>query len=440
MVLIYFLVSIIFIISFVLIKIRDKMYGYNQKKDYYYNFKDSKEFDFDKSINLKYYDTNQILILKLDIKSTLYSKLFPPYIEVYSNNKIEKTFFEHGAQGIRYIDISSFSGFDNIKIFTKNCYIVSKKIEVFDFENLYIKNKKVLVIAPHSDDAEISSFGLYSDAKESFIVTVTAGETISDNFKLFKTNKEKAIAKGKIRVYDALTVGQIGEVNYENSIVLGYFNEGIKKMYEDKENIVSSKTAGISDINYFRRVNHSKIETNPNPSSTWSSLVSDFKYIIDSTKPHLIVTLHPQIDSNLDHQYITLALLEAMENINCENIKLLTTTNHLTQNEIYPYGDIFSTSALVPKFDQPFIFKDIYSHQLSKDKQAYKYYALEAMSDLRDPLIQISVKSAFNFAFKSLRRYITGKEKSYYRRSVRTNEIFYVTDYKELKKAYKDIK
>lgn len=436
----YILIFITFLIIFILIKTRDKMYGYNQKKDYCYDLKNSKEFDIYKEINLKDYDKNQTLILKLEIKATLLSKLFLPYIEVSSNLKIEKTFFEHSAKRIRYIDISSFAGSENIKILTKNCKIISNKVEIFDFENLDIKNKKVLIISPHPDDAEIAAFGLYSDAKESFIVTVTAGESDCKYCDIEESKEAQAKLKGNLRVFNALTTGLLGNVEYQNSIVLGYFNETIKSMYENKEKIFSSKTAGVSDINYFRKVNHSKIETNQNPLAKWDSLVSDFKHIINSTKADLILTLHPQIDSNPDHQYITLALLEAMEDLNCEDIKLLTFTNHLSQNEYFPYGEIFSTSPLAPKFDKFFIFDKIYSHQLSKEKQIYKYYALESMHDLRDSTIQIGFKKAFSFAFRQLRRYINGKEKSYYRRSVRTNEIFYITNYKELKKAYKDIK
>ena len=436
MIFFYFFIFVIILIMYILVRTRNKMYGYNKKKDYCYNLKNPKKIYISNPINLQEYNVHQTLILKLKVKSTFFSKLFSPYIEVYSDSKIEKTFIEHNASGIRYIDISSFSGFKNIKITTKYCKIISDELDIFNYENLNIKDKKILIIAPHADDAEISSFGLYSDAKESFIVTVTAGETVSDDFKFFDNNVDKAKAKGNLRVLDALSVGQIGKVDYENSIALGYFNETIKKMYEDKKNIIPSKTAKISDINYFRKVNHSKVKTNPNAISNWNSLILDLKYIIDSINPDFILTLHPQIDSNLDHQYTTLALLEAMEELKCNNIKLLTFTNHLNQNEICPYGEIFSTSALVPKFDTPFIFESIYSHNLSKEKQIYKFYSLEAMHDLRDPLIHIDFLRAFKFAFKSLRRFVNGKEKSYYRRSVRTNEIFYVTEYKDLKKAY----
>ncbi|OCL87900.1 GlcNAc-PI de-N-acetylase [Aliarcobacter thereius] len=439
MTLVYILMVVIFLIVFILIRTRNKMYGYNQKKDYCYHFRNPIIYDL-KNINLESYKSSQTIILKIDIKSNFISKLFNPYIKIVSNQKEEDTFFEYGAKGIRYIDISSFCGMRNIQLFTKNCKIISNSVEIFDFENLNIEDKKVLIIAPHADDAEISSFGLYSEAKESYIVTVTAGEYDCKYCDIEENKKEQAKLKGNLRVFNALTTNLLGKVEYQNSIVLGYFNETIKDMYENKDKIFSSKTAGVDDIDYFRRVKHSKIKTNPQSVAKWDSLVNDFKNIINSINPDLILTIHPQIDSNLDHQYITLALLEAMEYLDCDNIKLLTFTNHLTQNEIYPYGKIFSTTALVPKFNEPFIFDKVYSHQLSKNKQIYKYYALETMHDLRDATIQIGFKKAFLFAFRQLRRYINGKEKSYYRRSVRTNEIFYVTNYKELKKAYKDMK
>ncbi|MGJ0323451.1 PIG-L family deacetylase [Aliarcobacter skirrowii] len=432
------IVIVLFIVLFILVISKHKIYKYNQKQDYIYDFKNPKVFELD-DINLEEYKRDETLILKLKLKSNFLSKIFLPYLEISNINKKEKTFFEYGLNGMRYIDISSFAGNSSIKIDSKMCKITSKKVEIFSYDNLNIKEKKVLIIAPHPDDAEISSFGLYSSAKESFIVTVTAGEG-SCKFCDFDCDKElKAKIKGNLRIFDALTTGLLGKVKYENSLVLGYFNETIKIMYENKNKLVSSKTAGISDINYFRRVNHSNIVTNSKPKSNWDSLLNDFECIINSIKPDLIVTLHPQIDSNIDHKYITLAIIEAMEKLNCEEIKLLTLTNHLTQNEFYPYGNMFSTTALAPRFKTSFIFDSIYSHKLSREQQIYKYYALESMHDLRDSTIQIGFKKAFLFAFRQLRRYLSGKEKSYYRRSVRTNEIFYVTNYKDLKRAYEDI-
>ncbi|WP_201523723.1 PIG-L family deacetylase [Aliarcobacter butzleri] len=436
----YFICIFVFLlmILFILINSRKRMYKYNQRQDYCYDLKNPKIFNIE-NINLKEFNKNETLILKLTIKSNILSKLFTPYIKVSLENKVEKTFFEHGAAGIRYIDISTFSGFDNIKIFAQNCNIVSKNLEVYDFEDLDIKNKKLLIVAPHPDDAEISSFGLYSSAKESFIVTITAGEGEA-KYCDFEENKEKrSILKGNLRVFDALTTGLLGNVKFENNIALGYFNGTIEKMYKNKKDIISSENIKTSDINYFRKVKHSKIKTNEEPISTWGSLVEDFVQIINSTSPDFIFTLHPQIDLHKDHQYITLALIEAIEKLGLKDKKLLTSTNHLNYNEIYPYGNVFSTTSLAPRFKIPFVFDKIYSHKLSKEQQIYKFYALEAMHDLRDSTIQISLKKLFIFFYKQLRRYINGKEQSYYRRAIRTNEIFYITNCESLKKVYREM-
>ena len=88
------------IIIYVLISTRKKMYKYKTKQDYFYDFKKSKKYDLKELINLQDYEKNQTLIHKIKIKSTFLSKIFPPYVRIYSNQKEEKTFFEHGAHGI----------------------------------------------------------------------------------------------------------------------------------------------------------------------------------------------------------------------------------------------------------------------------------------------------------------------------------------------------
>ena len=110
MIFFYFFIFVIILIMYILVRTRNKMYGYDQKKDYCYNLKNPKKIYISNPINLQEYNVHQTLILKLKVKSTFFSKLFSPYIEVYSDSKIEKTFIEHNASGIRYIDISSFSG------------------------------------------------------------------------------------------------------------------------------------------------------------------------------------------------------------------------------------------------------------------------------------------------------------------------------------------
>ena len=96
------------------------------------------------------------------------------------------------------------------------------------------------------------------------------------------------------------------------------------------------------------------------------------------------------------------------------SVKLYYYTNHHIYNEAYPYGPMFSTSILAPKFDTPFQCDAIYSHTLNEHKQYEKFYALEAMHDLRDATLVIGVKKAWRHFTKQLKRAIQQRDKSYY--------------------------
>lgn len=111
---------------------------------------------------------------------------------------------------------------------------------------------------------------------------------------------------------------------------------------------------------------------------------------------------------------------------------LYTYTNHHIYNEAYPYGKMGSTSVLAPAFKKPFHCTAIYSHRLSAAQQADKFYALEAMHDLRDALLVIGVKKAWHHFVKQLKREFWQRDKSYYRRAIRSNELFYITSWEEL--------
>ena len=87
----YFICIFVFLlmILFILINGRKRMYKYNQRQDYCYDLKNPKIFNIE-NINLKEFNKNETLILKLTIKSNILSKLFTPYIKVSLENKVEK--------------------------------------------------------------------------------------------------------------------------------------------------------------------------------------------------------------------------------------------------------------------------------------------------------------------------------------------------------------
>jgi LmbE family N-acetylglucosaminyl deacetylase len=423
-----------------LIIVRKRQYKYNPAQDYVYDFETRANAIYaskihNHSLQLFEKQEGETLILKMDIHPQFLGHFFQPYVEVTSENgKKERSYLEHRARGIRYIDASRFVADEacSIRIEAHYCTI-DPEVVMYQFKNEGIEEKVLLTLAPHPDDAEIAAFGLYSSVKESYIVTTTVGEEGKcDYCGLVDSKQDKAIQKGKLRAHDAITVPMLGNISQHRCAMLGYFGMSLKWMFDHRDEHAVSKVTGIDDINYFRRVEHTGLIKNEHLSASWESLVRDLYSAIIAIKPDIIVTPHPEIDGNSDHRYTTYALIEALKQANMNTIKLYGYTNHHIYNEAYPYGPIFSTSALAPKFDIPFKCDAIYSHRLDQTKQYEKFYALEAMHDLRDATLVIGVKKAWRHFTKQLKRAVQQRDKSYYRRAVRPNELFYVMEWRGL--------
>ncbi|ADR34793.1 LmbE family protein [Sulfuricurvum kujiense DSM 16994] len=413
--------------------IRKRQYKYKTNQDYTYLFnheteqidiKDVRFFDFSSL------PANTTLILKINVKSSLFGHLFQPYIKIADSSKKEEAhYLEHGVNGIRYVDLSGFSASKG-ELNGCHCSFANKEAILYIFRNADSENQKILVLAPHADDAEIAAYGLYSSSDQSHVITVTVGEEGKcDYCGLYGSKQERALQKGKLRVHDALSVPALGDVPQERCAMLGYFGMSLKWMFEHRDQQAVSTSTGISDIRFFRRTDHTGFIKNETASATWDSLVRDLYSAIVSIKPEIIVTAHPDIDSNSDHIYTAYALVQALEQADMRDVKLYCYTNHHIYTEAYPYGPMFSTSALAPKFNTPFACDAIYSYQLDSKKQSDKFYALEAMHDLRDSTLVFGVKKAWSHFVKQLKRQIQQRDKSYFRRAVRPNELFYVMEW-----------
>ena len=436
-----FIISIISLNAGVLSYIRKRQYKYNPKQDYRYSFDkhcDLMEIESSETIDLSAISSDSTLILEIKVHSTLSGHLCQPYIEIQCD-RVDRAchYLEHGLRGLRYLDISGFCG-SGIKLKLHHCAFSHKKGFLYRYQNPNIDDKTVLILAPHADDAEIAAYGLYSTSARSHIITITVGEEGKcDYCGLYGSKQERTIQKGKLRVHDALSVPALGNVTQERCAMLGYFGMSLKWMFEHQDQQAISTSTGIDDISFFRRVEHTPFIKNQKASATWDSLVQDLYSAIDTIKPEIIITPHPDLDSNSDHRYTTYALIEALQRANMSDTKLYCYTNHHIYNETYPYGPMFSTSLLAPKFNTPFVYESIYSYQADISKQIEKFYALEAMHDLRDATLVIGVKKAWKHFSKQLKRAIQQRDKSYYRRGVRSNELFYVIGWESLSKHWK---
>ena len=415
----YFIYLFIFLYLFILIK-RVKQQKYNPKQNYIYDL----ESNYIKTISIQHnqlpidIEKDLTLFLKVELLFNPLSYLFRPYIQIDGI----KHSFEYGAIGYRYINLSHAT---NGVIKTKFIRYSEKNLRLYGFKNNIDKKDKTLVIAPHADDAELAGFGLYKSQEDVTIVTITAGENGVCNYCSLYNNKYIAtLQKAKLRAFDAITVPMLADVDIQNSVALGYFGSTLEDMRCNPTQEVYSHIDNIHTTQEFRKVTHSSFNLKEQVKPTYNSLKNDLETILLTTKPKLILTPHPAIDSHKDHKESTYLIIELILKLNL-NTKLLLYTNHLVTDELYPLGEIGEYITLPPNF-KIFPYDSLYSFSLDKELQNDKYFAIEAMHDLRDSLLWISTKKVAKLLQKRIKNQIFSKNKSYFRRSVRANELFFV--------------
>jgi LmbE family N-acetylglucosaminyl deacetylase len=424
---IYYLIFGLFLAYCFLVFKRAKKYRYDTRKDYAYNLEKHQlaklsitETKTQLPANIESYDT---LFLKVTLSFFPLSYFFKPYIQIDE----QKHFFEYGAQGTRYLNISGIAH-NTPQIKSKNLRLRSKSMTLYGYQNAIKESQKVLILAPHADDAEIAAFGFYKTMQNVTIVTTTAAEHGICNYcELYKKDRTKnSIKKAELRIFDALCIPMLGNVPMHNTLALGYFGGSLKWMRENPGGLASSLVTEIEDMNKFRRVAHADIKLKENTQSKYEAFLEDLTQILQQLQPSLIVTAHPIIDSHPDHKYTTIAAMQAVKELNYK-CKFLLYTNHLELSETYPIGKIHSSITLPPNKDDVY-FDSIYSFNLNQDLQIDKFFALEAMHDLRNSLVFLSAKYAWKHFNKMLKREITGKDKSYFKRAMRANELFFVVE------------
>ena len=415
----YFLSFIVLIYCIIIFK-RLKKYKYNPKKDYVYNLHDyyiGTVCIYNNQLQLppSKYDT---LFLEITLRPSIRSYLSKPYIEIDS----VKHYFEYGATGVRYLNISHIKRGRVTKI---NCSMKTEELRCYGFTNNLVENSKTLIIAPHADDAELSSFGLYSWLKDVTIVTITAGENGVCNYcNIYEDKKAATIKKGELRAFDAITTPLMGGLTLSDSIALGYFGSRLEEMRKDPVHSFYSHIEGIKSIANFRKVSHCNIDLPNDPDPSYNNLKKDLKKILLAKKPKFIITPHPMIDSHPDHKESSYLIIELILELNLDTTLLLY-TNHLSVCELYPHGEMGSTITLPPLF-QDLLFDSIFSFEVNENLQKDKFFAIEAMHDLRDSFIQTSLKKAFKLTQKLFKNRLMTKDKSYFRRAVRSNELFFL--------------
>ena len=367
------------------------------------------------------YKKNYTLFLELRIKSNFLGYIFDPYIKI---NNSEKQFFDRAANGKRHINISHSE--KEIVLSPTYCKIFLDAIYLIAYKNPVLDNKKILILSPHPDDAEIAAFGLYSKNPESMIVTITSGESDAEHYlKLTESPTQASYLKGKLRAWNSVAIPIWAGKHQSQALNLGYFDQTLKSMHQSPELAHSSITSNISDISHFRVFNQKKLKTDSSGKATWNNLINDLVEILQAYKPDFIITPDEDIDIHTDHIYTTKAIKQATKKIKYKNTAVfLYYANHLKVGNHWPYGDNSSLISF-PPIDKK-INREIYSHSLSKDCLINKACSLEMMHDLR--FEKTGLKKRFRAVLQKL---LIGRNlpffghNSYYRTAVKPNELFY---------------
>jgi len=372
-------------------------------------------------------------VLGLRLSSKLTGFWFEPYMSIGGEGSAAPQSFERGLSGIRYL---SFTGNklapgDAIRLKGHHLKWKAQTGELVLFRNPPLRAKRILVLAPHPDDAEIAAFGLYSE-HESWIATITAGNYVDGLYAhLYDSRGQQNELRGEMRAWDSITVPLLGGVGPERVVNLGYSNGSLERLFEadDHDSELDLYTNELHAR--YRRGAVAELLGDYPASPDWAGLVADLSALLRTIEPDVIVAPHPALDAAPDHRLTTIALAEALYQAADRRSVLFLYTNHHVLAEYYPFGPSDSAVGLPPWFDVDTLFASIYSHPLDKHRQVQKLFALDAMHDLRaapDRFVGGPTErfvSRIRWAAKEVVADPLGTY-SYFRRAIRPNELFFV--------------
>lgn len=343
-----------------------------------------------------------------------------PEIKAARGGVTARQVFEANAKGRRFVDVSPLLGATGgrVELTGVDAAWPPGTARLFFYQNPEPAGRRVLVLAPHPDDAEIAAFALYRRTGAD-VVTVTSGDAGGDNFRvLFPDRPEHYRMKGWMRTWDSISVPFYGGIFPGKARNLGYYDGLLRRMHAEPAVAMRPLIAQLGDPGYYRSLNvDARLRARPFK-GTWQALVDDLAWELRRVRPAVIVAPHPLLDAHSDHQFATIALIEALAKWRgkCE---LYLYTNHALENEAWPLGDRDAMSGLPPSSRADLFFRRIYSHPVTPAEQKLKLVALEAMHDLR----AFDLRDGAPVSEADLKSW---KLHDYYRRAPRPNELFFV--------------
>ncbi len=336
--------------------------------------------------------------------------------------------FERGLDGLRYLNLSGQGEAlvrGDLSLRGRFCRLAGSG-RLFSLRNPDYAERRVMVIAPHADDAELAAFGLYSRCAEASIVTLTQGEIEAEHYRrLGLSLPEAARLKGRLRAWDSLAVPLWGGVPQSRCVQLGYYCLQLPAMAGAPGQGFGSRESGESDIRSVRRHNPLALPGDADGVPSWNNLVADLAALLEHFRPEVLVTPHPELDPHSDHVAATRALLEAVQLSAWQPQTLLLYANHLHDNDRWPMGPAGAGIALPPAL-VALPADGLWSPSLSAEARLDKAMALAMQHDLQAPLPGKKRLRRLIQRLLAGRRWPATGEDEFFRKAVRRHELFWV--------------
>ncbi|MCS4066100.1 PIG-L deacetylase family protein [Pseudomonas putida] len=370
---------------------------------------------------------DETLVLELRVKGSWLGRFLDPQVALLAGEQADRQTFERGVNGVRFLNLTGLAAplqAGTLRLRGRHCRLLGEP-RLWITPAVELQRRRVMVIAPHADDAELAAYGLYSQADETWVVTLTAGEIEAEHYQEMGLAKaEAACLKGRLRAWDSITVPRWAGVPESRCVQLGYFCLQLPAMQAAPDQPAASREADLADIRVFRQFNPFPLPADSDGAPTWNNLLADLRALLEMAKPEVLVMPHPQLDPHPDHICAQAAVLEALQGLAWQPQTLLCYANHLHDNDRWPMGDSGDGVALPPQLSAAQAWAPC-SLVLDLATQHDKAMALGMMHDLQPP-------APFKRRLRRLlQRWLAGRrpspygENEFFRKAVRRHELFW---------------
>ena len=361
------------------------------------------------------------VLLRLTLRARLSGHLFDPYVEMRAGKIVMRQYFERGATGERYLNLSPMFQDDELCASMSRIALRARglrwklrgTLETFPVPRF--EGARILVLAPHPDDAELAGFGVYM-GRNAWVATITAGE-----------RSGASPAAQLRRVEESLAVPRLASVPPEQTISLAFPDGTLASMHRDPSTAFrlaceeSQPRAQLRALNVVPRFRVAA------PDCRWEDLVGELRALLAHARPDIVVAPHPLLDSHPDHVFTAVALETAMRQSNIYP-ELFLYVVHIAGAPMHPPGGFASVVGLPPLRHAEWVAEQIHSHPLDAVARLIKRQSLLAMSAVRESAGLASETPDRASAVRRLRNRLAGVgayPASLLRRADRPNEIYY---------------